>query len=300
MCFLATPRMAHPVDPTIKTRLLLRPVKSPLGTIRLGGINQGGIGIGRPPGPRRTLPCYGFTYFMNGAGEYADAAIRHAPVGKGDLVIFFPGRPHQCCTRPGEFWDELWFEGEGPIFDLMRQTGMISPKRPLLHTQDSDFWFRRFFQIIPPIHLREKTPPQVIVSRFVAVLSEILSGRELPEEAPTPRDDWLNTACEMLATHEDVSGLEPAAVARKLGFSYESFRKKFRGAVGFAPGRFHLDSRIDRAAALLHQGRHTIKEIAAQLKFCDEFYFSRCFKRRFGQSPRSFRRSVRGSAGPSR
>jgi AraC-like DNA-binding protein len=134
----------------------------------------------------------------------------------------------------------------------------------------------------------------VIVTRFIAVLSELLAGSEMPEDAPAPRDDWLNTACEMLVTHEGVSGMEPAAVAKKLGFSYESFRKKFRDAVGFAPGRFHLDSRIDRAAALLHQGRHTIKEIAAQLNFCDEFYFSRCFKRRFGQSPRAFRQRVRG------
>jgi AraC-like DNA-binding protein len=178
----------------------------------------------------------------------------------------------------------------------MRKTGMITPKRPLHHTQDSDFWFRRFFQIIPPVHLREKTAPQVIVSRFIAVLSELLAGSETPDEAPAPADDWVNAACEMLATHEDVSGMEPSDVAKKLGFSYESFRKKFRDSVGFAPGRFHLDSRIDRAAALLHQGRHTIKEIAAQLKFCDEFYFSRCFKRRFGQSPLAFRRRVRGSA----
>jgi AraC-type DNA-binding domain-containing proteins len=288
--------MPHTIDPTIKTRLLLRPVKSPLGTIRLAGINQGGFGVGRPPGPRRMLSCYGFTYIMNGSGHYADAAIQQAPVGKGDLVVFFPGRRHQCCTRPDEFWDELWFECEGPAFDLMRETGMLNPKRPLHHTQESDHWFRRFFQIIPPVHLREKTPPQVIVSRFVAVLTELLAGSEAPDETPTPVDDWLNTACEMLATHEGVSGMEPAEVAKKLGFSYESFRKKFRQAVGFAPGRFHLDSRIDRAAALLHQGRHTIKEIAAQLKFCDEFYFSRCFKRRFGQSPRAFRRRVRGSA----
>jgi AraC-like DNA-binding protein len=296
MCFLASRFMRHTLDPTIKTRLLLRPVKSPLGTIRLGGINQGGFGIGRPPNPRRKLPYYGFTYIMNGSGEYSDAAIHSAKVGKGDLVIFFPGRPHQCCTRPGEFWDELWFECEGPAFDLMRTTGMISPKRPLHHTQNSDVWFRRFFQIIPPLHLREKTSPQVTVSRFIAVLSELLADTEMPEELPAPRDDWLNTACEMLATHEGVNGMEPARVATKLGFSYESFRKKFRDAVGFAPGRFHLDSRIDRAAALLHQGRHTIKEIAAQLMFCDEFYFSRCFKRRFGQSPRAFRRQVRGGA----
>lgn len=284
------------VDPTIKTRLLLRPAQSPLGTIRLAGINQGGFGIGRPPGPLRTLSCYGFTYIMNGAGEYADATLRGAPVGKGDLVIFFPGRPHRCCTRPGEFWDELWFECEGPVFDLMRQTGLINPRQPLHHTQDSDFWFRRIFQIIPPLHLREKTSPQVPVTRLVAVLSELLAGNEIPDDLPAPRDDWLSTACELLATHEGVSGAQPAAVAKKLGFSYESFRKKFRQAVGFAPGRFHLDSRIDRAAALLHQGRHTIKEIAAQLKFCDEFYFSRCFKRRFGQSPRAFRRRVRGTA----
>jgi AraC family transcriptional regulator, arabinose operon regulatory protein len=282
------------VDPTIKTRLLLRPVKSPIGTIRLGGINQGGFGIGRPPDLRRTLTCYGFTYIMGGSGEYSDTAIRSTPVGKGDLVVFFPGRPHQCSTRPGEFWDELWFECEGPAFDLMRQTGMITPKRPLHHTQDSDFWFRRFFQIIPPLHLREKTPPQVIVTRFIAVLSELLAGTETADETPAPSADWLSAACELLATHEGTSGLEPDQVARKLGFSYESFRKKFRQAVGFAPGRFHLDSRIDRAAALLHQGRHTIKEIAAELKFCDEFYFSRCFKRRFGQSPRVFRKRIRG------
>ncbi len=287
--------MPHRSDPTIKTRLLLRPVKSPIGTIRLGGINQGGFGIGRPPDPRRKLNCYGFTYIMNGGGVYADASTPETPVKKGDLVVFFPSRPHQCYTRPGEYWDELWFECEGAAFDLMRKTGMLSPGRPLHHTQESDQWFRRFFQIIPPVHLREKTPPQVIVSRFVAVLTELLAGSEAPEEMPAPAEDWLNHACEMLATHEGVKGMEPADVAKKLGFSYESFRKKFRQAVGFAPGRFHLDSRIDRAAALLHQGRHTIKEIAAQLDFCDEFYFSRCFKRRFGQSPRAFRRRVRGS-----
>src|SRR5690606_31087615 len=145
------------------------------GTIRLAGINQGGFGVGRPPEPPRTLQgCYGFTYIMNGSGHYADDAIKHTPVLTGHLIVYFPGRPQRCYTSPDEYWDELWFECEGPAFDLMRKTGMITPKRPLHRTQDSDFWFRRFFQIIPPVHLREKTPPQVIVSRFIAVISELL------------------------------------------------------------------------------------------------------------------------------
>ena len=290
MCFLVVPLVDH----TIKTRLLLRPVKSGLGTIRLGGVNQGGFGVGRPPGPRRTLRCYGVVYILNGTGVYSDAATRPTVVSKGDLVTFFPGRPHQCATRPHEFWDELWFEFEGPAFDLMSETKLLNTRRPIHHTEDCDHWFRRFFQIIPPLHLRKKMPPQVIVSRFISVLTEILADSAATDETPAPRDDWVNGACELLTTHEHRGGERPATAARKLGFSYETFRKKFRDAIGFSPGRFHLDSRIDRAAALLHQGRLTIKEIAAQLQFCDEFYFSRCFKRRFGQSPREFRRRVRG------
>ena len=81
MCFLVCQNfpMAHPVDHTIKTRLLLRPVKSALGTLRLGGVNQGGFGVGRPPEPRRTLDCYGMVYIMNGSGTYADGATHLMP-----------------------------------------------------------------------------------------------------------------------------------------------------------------------------------------------------------------------------
>ncbi|MBL9188274.1 MAG: helix-turn-helix transcriptional regulator [Opitutaceae bacterium] len=285
--------MPRVIDLTVKTRLLLRPVRSALGTILIGGVNQGGVGVGRPPAAPRAIPCYSMLYVTKGRGVYSDDHTPEREVGQGDLILYFPGRPHRCGTRPGEFWDELWFQFEGPVFDLMGGAKLLDPARPVHHRPNCDHWFRRFFELLPPLHLRGKIPPAVTVSRFAAVLTEILSGHEAADEPPAPRDDWLSSACEFMVAHGK-SGARPAAVARKLGLSYETFRKKFRGAIGFAPGRYHHDSRIDRAAALLHQSRHTIKEIAAQLEFCDEFYFSRCFKRRFGQSPRDFRARVRG------
>lgn len=285
--------MPRIVDLTVKTRLLLRPVRSPLGTIRIGGVNQGGVGVGMPPAAPRTIPCYSMLYVTKGRGLYSDERTPWREVGQGNLILYFPDRPHRCGTRPGEFWDEMWFQFEGPIFDLMREAKLLDPAQPVHHRPNCDHWFRRFFELIPPLHLRGKTPTAVTVSRFAATLTEILAGHETVAEQPTARGDWLNSACELMVAHGK-SGTRPAAVARKLGFSYETFRKKFRDAIGFAPGRYHHDSRIDRAAALLHQGGLTIKEIAAQLEFCDEFYFSRCFKRRFGQSPRDFRRRVLG------
>jgi transcriptional regulator GlxA family with amidase domain len=113
-------------------------------------------------------------------------------------------------------------------------------------------------------------------------------------QAPAPKPDWIGTACALL-TDKKVEAGKIAAVAKKLGFSYDTFRKKFRAELGFSPGQYYMDARIDHAAALLHEGQHTVKAISAKLGFCDEFHFSRCFKRRMGYSPTEFRRRVGGS-----
>lgn len=283
------------LDHTIKTRLLLRPIRSAVGTIRLGGVNKGGFGVGRPAGePPRVLTCYGLNYVLNGEGAYHTDRTGPLTVPAEHVALFFPKIPHSCGPAHGEFWDEFWFEFEGPIFDLLRRNGVLNPDRPIHRAEGRDYWFRRLFDIVPPQHLRQKTPPEVSVMRFVALLTEMLADNQTTE-APQPQDDWVATACRLLADAENSEAGSVEDVARQLGLSYENFRKKFRAAVGFSPGQFHMDARIDRAAALLYQGRQSIKEIAAELNFCDEFYFSRCFKRRFGQSPRHFRRRVRGA-----
>ncbi len=280
-------------DPTIKTRLLLRPIRSAIGTIRLGGINQGGFGVGQHGQAPRVLGCYALNYVLNGSGVYRDEQGRVRPVPAEHVALFFPGIPHACGPEPGQFWDEFWFEFEGPVFDLLRTAGVLDPTQPVHRAEGQDYWFRQLFNFIPPQHLRLKTPPEVTVSRFATLLVAMLAGNKAEDE-PSPKEDWVAAACRLLADADRSHADAVAAVARRLGFSYETFRKKFRAAVGFSPGQFHLDARIDRAAALLYQGRQSIKEIAVALAFCDEFYFSRCFKRRFGQSPRAFRRRVRG------
>lgn len=290
LCFLVENLM---LDHTIKTRLLLRPIRSTIGTIRLGGVNQGGFGVGTCGRAPRVLNCYGLNYVLNGAGTYRTDRGGVFKVPAEHVALYFPDIPHRCGPTEGAFWDEFWFEFEGPVFDLMRTNGVLNPERPVHPATGRDHWFRRMFTLVPPQHLRQKTPPEVIVMRFATLLTEMLSDHKTPGE-PQPQDDWVATACRLLADAENSAAGSVAAVARRLGMSYENFRKKFRAAVGYSPGQFHMDARIDRAAALLYQGRQSIKEIAEGLNFCDEFYFSRCFKRRFGQSPRHFRQRVRG------
>ena len=77
-------------------------------------------------------------------------------------------------------------------------------------------------------------------------------------------------------------------IAEALSTSSEKLRKTFRAETGISLGKY-IDNRIMRKAVLeLQKGQHSIKEISDKLGFCDQFYFSRCFTKRFGMPPRVY------------
>ena len=49
--------------------------------------------------------------------------------------------------------------------------------------------------------------------------------------------------------------------------------------------------RLQMASQYLSSTRKTISEIAAMCGFSDQFYFSRVFRRHFGQSPLRYRKA---------
>lgn len=83
-------------------------------------------------------------------------------------------------------------------------------------------------------------------------------------------------------------------VARSLGMSYESFRKKFAHRMGTPPSRYRQARMIEQACALLMRRSLSHRQIAEQLGFCDEFHFSKIFRKRMGFSPRAFRLKALG------
>ncbi len=74
--------------------------------------------------------------------------------------------------------------------------------------------------------------------------------------------------------------------------SKRSFIRAFQSAIGSSPISHLIEQRIHRAAALLRKDadRETITEIAFQVGFSDSNYFSRQFRKAFGESPSDYRK----------
>ncbi len=78
-------------------------------------------------------------------------------------------------------------------------------------------------------------------------------------------------------------------MARIMRMGESAFAKNFVGAMGESPRRWFNGRRAHAAALALLEGM-SVSAVAEKFGFCDEYYFSRFFKRHFGQSPSNWRR----------
>jgi AraC-like DNA-binding protein len=84
-------------------------------------------------------------------------------------------------------------------------------------------------------------------------------------------------------------GLRTSTVAQGLGISPRSVQNVFEHLATTASA-FILEARLDKAAERLAvDPRGSITELAFDCGFSDSAYFSRCFRHRFGVSPRDYR-----------
>jgi len=84
--------------------------------------------------------------------------------------------------------------------------------------------------------------------------------------------------------------LTSADVARAVGFSPNYLSRKFRAATGIGLHEYIVFVRLQRAAQELLSTDDSITAIALRCGFSDSNYFKDAFKKKYGVSPRSYRK----------
>jgi AraC-like DNA-binding protein len=106
-----------------------------------------------------------------------------------------------------------------------------------------------------------------------------------PKNLPTPTIKVLDALVADPDRH-----WTPSELARLTGVSYSHLRHLFRESMHESIHSFLQRKRLDRAQMLLAAGKQSVKEIAWQLHFGHECYFSTFFKAKTGVSPTEFRK----------
>lgn len=81
-------------------------------------------------------------------------------------------------------------------------------------------------------------------------------------------------------------------ISNRLFVSESKIRNSFLKEMEIPIGKYIDDMVFIKAKELLSKEQLSIGEISAELGFCDQFYFSRRFKEKFGSSPSFFRKII--------
>ena len=90
--------------------------------------------------------------------------------------------------------------------------------------------------------------------------------------------------------HRPSVALRVSDIAREVHTAESTLAKRFRREVGMSVGEYVDAQVMRRAERELRLGALSVGEISRELGFCDQFYFSRRFKEKYGRSPLSYRK----------
>lgn len=94
----------------------------------------------------------------------------------------------------------------------------------------------------------------------------------------------------MRIQHNPAEKLSTAKLAEECGYCSDHFAKTFKKVMHCSPQRFQMLVRIKRACHLLRESDLLIKQIALQLGYSNEYFFSRQFKSITGKTPSEFQK----------
>lgn len=92
--------------------------------------------------------------------------------------------------------------------------------------------------------------------------------------------------------HNAKINLSVSEISRSLFLSESKVRKIFKDETGITVGRYVDDQIFLKAKSLLRQKENTIRDISLELGFCDQFYFSRRFKEKYGKTPSEYKKEL--------
>mgnify|MGYP003939795167 CR=1 FL=1 len=109
----------------------------------------------------------------------------------------------------------------------------------------------------------------------------------------SPDVKFLERVMSYIEKNLDEPGLNVEEIGKEIGMSRVTLYRKIKALTNQTVIEFIRSIRLKRAAQLLEQNQFNINEIAYIVGFTDVDYFRKCFKERFGKTPKEYAHAKR-------
>lgn len=239
----------------------------------------------------KTLNHHEMIYVCNGAGTFK-AMNKQYSLKKGMLLYIHPDIPYSVeldGTVPAGFLT-VHFSYAGVTFSDGKWSVNSNMQLPLgqpVHELKDFYLLEEHFQKLVDCW-NEKLPGYEFAARtmFQQLIIEILQNRN-----KQTKDYGISLKVEKIISymHQNINSKVTLPELSKLVHMTPAYMSRaFKEITGYTIIEYFNKLKIDKSKELLIEGNKKVKEVAQELGFVDEFYFSRMFKKSEGITPSQF------------
>ncbi|MCI3923075.1 AraC family transcriptional regulator [Paenibacillus sp. TRM 82003] len=257
------------------------------------------------PGHRlgpKVFDHYLLHWVESGRGTFV-AGEREYALGAGDSFVIYPEALVSYAADPEEPWAYRWIAFHGEEAAALVETAGMRPEAPTAHTgaeQPIGRWFERVMKAFrdkpPSVNLRANGCLQLLLAEYADAAGADADATAVDPggaEGAGPGATLARQAIHyMTAQYAEPITIE--LMAESLGYNRAYLSRVFREHTGVNPVTFLARLRLDRARRLLRERLElTVEQVASSVGFADALYFSKQFRRAYGQSPSAYRTSLK-------
>lgn len=232
-------------------------------------------------GGTETILCSHLYYIRKGSATVICNGTTHITMSEGNWYLFPTGTAvkYWCDDFMEEFafhfklcnidHTDLLFRSGGP-FVLPIEEDISEKLQKLLHDESINAAI---------------TVQNIVYSQIIRFVDRHAIKLNTPTLSPC-----VSKALSYINCHLSMN-LSVTDIAKSSFVSKSTLAKNFKAEVGVSVHEYISDAVMLKASHLLRSKDMSIHSISESLGFCDQFYFSKCFKDKFRKSPRDFRNS---------
>ncbi|GGD56801.1 helix-turn-helix transcriptional regulator [Paenibacillus nasutitermitis] len=247
--------------------------------------------------PRKVWETHSFILVYDGEAVIGCNEEHH--VSKGDLIYFKPGdvrwgytfenNPMKCYGMDFQYScllydNDHWYKKDIPL-----------PINSFLQIKDTHLFSRilSLFQSLSQEWVSPNTFNKVIKERayYMEILNLLFLWHSSKQSLNYDKIRKVDKVSQYILenyTHR----IKMQELSNYIQISKSYLQVMFKEITGSTPIEYLIQVRINKAKELIKEGYYNIREVSELVGFNDAFYFSKCFKKNEGMSPKDYRSIV--------
>lgn len=228
-------------------------------------------------------------FVRNGCGTLV-IGDRTYDVNEGAFFLVPPNIPTMYYPKKENPWRYYWFSLFGDAAEDTVRLLNLSIDNPVVPVKAS----MKITKVLDALHAEATNSTQQYYKAMASFMEILAVSQSKSHVAPPIKNtaEIVSDVRKVIELNFNNTEFKINEISKMLYISHSYMCKIFKEQVGCTPISYLINTRLHHAKEKLQERNYSVKELSQAVGFCDEPYFMKRFKQKYGMTVREYRKMI--------